>query len=65
MWKNWMNAATDLQKTQLDLLNQPVVCVLRSVTRVQRWTQMFKRTTTMVLRRYRIFSATLYCACGV
>jgi hypothetical protein len=50
-YKNWMNAATDLQKTQHMLLGSVPHCVLRSYPRVQRWVQMFKRTTTMALRR--------------
>lgn len=50
-YKNWMNAATDLQKTQYMLLGSVPQCVLRSFPRVQRWIQTFKRTTTMALRR--------------
>ena len=47
-----MNAATDLQKTQHQLLNLVVSHILRQHPRVQRWVQMFKRMTTMLLRRY-------------
>lgn len=51
-FKNWMNALTDLQKTQYMLLGTQPPYVLRSSPRVQRLVQMFKRTTTMALRRY-------------
>lgn len=50
-FKNWMNAATDLYKSQFMLLNCSTPYVLRQQPRLSRWVQTFKRTTTMVLRR--------------
>lgn len=50
-YKNWMNAATDLQRTQHMLLDSVPQCILRQHPRVQRWIQVFTRTTTMAIRR--------------